>query len=147
LGKDRVIATLDAARPDRSLAFLASAVVASFTDWYFFGVLFHDRYRATPGVWKRYRDKKDETRSIAISELVMSITSLVFIVACAHQGWTSLPNAALAAGIAWLMLPVPLLITNAIYIPMDRLIVVNHSLGWLARLLVSATCVAAIVPG
>src|SRR6266478_714438 len=76
------------------LAFVASAVLASFTDWYFFGVLFHERYRATPGVWRQYKDKMDEMRSIAISELFMSISSLVFIVASAHQGWTSLSRVA-----------------------------------------------------
>src|SRR5216684_1508436 len=48
------------------LTLVASAVVASFTDWYFFGVLFHDRYLVTPGVWRQYKDKKDEMRSIAI---------------------------------------------------------------------------------
>ena len=126
------------------LAFVASAVLASFTDWYFFGVLFHDRYRATPGVWNQYKDKKDEMRSIAISELFMSISSLVFIVASAHQGWTSLSRAAVAALVAWVMVPVPLLITNEVYIPMSRLIVVSHSLGWLARLLVTAICVVLV---
>jgi len=78
-------------------------------------VLFHDRYRATPGVWRQYKDKKDEMRSIAISELLMSISSLVFIVASAHQGWTSLSKVAVAALVAWMMVPVPLLITNAVY--------------------------------
>ncbi len=72
------------------LTLVASAVVASFTDWYFFGVLFHDRYLVTPGVWRQYKDKKDEMRSIAISELLLGISSFVFIVTCAHQGWTSL---------------------------------------------------------
>jgi hypothetical protein len=43
------------------------------------------------------------------------------------------------------MIPVPLLITNAVYIPMSRLIVVSHSLGWLARLLVTAICVALVM--
>ncbi len=129
------------------LAFVASAVVASFTDWYFFGMLFHDRYLATPGVWRQYKDKKDEMRSIAISELLLGISSFVFIVTCAHQGWTSLSKAGVAALVAWVMIPVPLLMTNAVYIPMSRLIVVSHSLGWLARLLVTAVCVAIVMRG
>jgi hypothetical protein len=127
------------------LAFVASAILASFTDWYFFGVLFHDRYRATPGVWRQYSDKKDEMRSIALSELFMGVSSFVFTVVCGRQGWTSLSNAAVAALVAWVMLPVPLLLTNAVYVPMSRLIVVSHSLGWLARLLVTAICVAVVM--
>ena len=35
-----------------------------------------------------------------------------------------------------------LLLTNAIFIPMDRRIVASHSLGWLARLLTTALCVS-----
>jgi hypothetical protein len=127
------------------IAFVAAAAVASFTDWYFFGVLFHDRYFATPGVWRRYVDRKDEMRSIAISELYMSVSLFVFIVTCAHQHWTSVANAATAAVVAWVMLPVPLLVTNAIYIPMSRLLVVSHALGWLARLLVAAICIAVAI--
>ena len=127
------------------LAFVAAAVVATFTDWYFFGVLFHDRYAATPGIWKKYRDKKDEMRSIALSELYMSVSLFVFIVVCSSQAWTSLSRATLAALVAWVMIPLPLLITNAIYIPMHRLIVLSHSLGWLARLLVASICVAVLV--
>jgi hypothetical protein len=38
-----------------------------------------------------------------------------------------------------------LLITNAVYIPMSRLIVVSHSLGWLARLSVTAICVVLVM--
>ena len=32
-------------------AVAASTIVASFTDWLFFGVLFHDRAKATPEIW------------------------------------------------------------------------------------------------
>ena len=124
------------------LAFLASAILASFTDWYCFGVLFHDRYGHTPGVWKKYRDKKDEMTSIGISQAIMSISSLVFILVCSHLGLVSMPLTLLAAVVVWAMIPVPLLATNAIFIPMDRWIVVSHSLGWLARLVITALCVS-----
>ena len=124
------------------LAFAASAILASFTDWFFFGFLFHDRYQATPGVWKKYKDKKDEMRSIMICLGYMSITSLVFVVGCAWLAITTLPASLAAAMGIWIMIPVPLLLSNAVYIPMDRRIVLGHSLGWLARLLVTARCVA-----
>jgi hypothetical protein len=90
-------------------------------------------------------DRKDETRSIAISELYISVSLFVFIVTCAHQHWSSFAKAATAALVAWIMLPVPIFVTNAIYIPMSRLLVVSHALGWLARLLVAATCVSVIL--
>jgi hypothetical protein len=120
--------------------FIASAILASFTDWYFFGVLFHARYGLTPGVWKKYRDKRDAMTSIGISEGIMSIRSLVFILVCGGLGFVSSASTLLAAVALSVMIPVPLLITNAIYIPMDRSIVVSHSLGWPARLVFTALC-------
>ena len=34
------------------LAVLLSGVASSFTDWLFMGVLFHDKYLATPEIWR-----------------------------------------------------------------------------------------------
>jgi hypothetical protein len=124
------------------VAFVASAVVTSLSDWYFFGVLFHDRYQRTPGIWRRYRDKADERLSIGAGQATLSVSSLVFILVCAYLGWVSAKSSLTAAVILWVMIPVPLLVTNAIFIPMDRLIVLSHSLGWLVRLVVTALIVA-----
>ena len=124
------------------LAFLASAVASSFTDWFFFGVLFHDRYGRTPGIWKKYKDKKDEMTSIALSQAIFSASSLVFVLCCAHLGLIRLASTLPAAAALWIMIPVPILAANAVFIPMDRLIVVSHSLGWLARLVITALCVS-----
>jgi len=128
--------------PHILLAFICSAVVTSLTDWYFFGVLFHGRYAKTPAVWRTYRDKSDEYRSIGMSQALLAVSSLVFILVCSGLGLVSTKSALLAAVTVWVMIPVPLIATNAIFIPMDRLIVVSHSLGWLARLLVTALFVS-----
>jgi hypothetical protein len=122
--------------------FLAAAVIASFSDWYFFGVLFHDRYHKTPGIWRAYRDKSDERTSLLVAQAVMSVSLLVFILVCASQGWVSMRSSTLAAVTGWVMIPLPLIVTNAIYIPMDRWLVVSHTLGWLARLLITALLVS-----
>jgi hypothetical protein len=122
-------------------AFVASAIIASFTDWYFFGVLFHERYNRTPGAWRKYRDKKDEISSILVSQVIMSVSSLIFIVACGHLGLVSLTASLVAAVTIWIMIPLPLLAVNAVFMSIDRMIVVSHSLGWLARLVITALCV------
>ena len=123
-------------------AAILASTLASFTDWYFFGVLFHNRYNATPGAWKKYADKKDEIRSISISTLLQSITSVVFVGACAYLQIVTLIPTLCAAFVVWLMLPLPLLISQSLFLRVHRLIVVSHSLGWLARLLVTALCVS-----
>jgi hypothetical protein len=126
-------------------AFIASAVATSFSDWYFFGVLFHSHYRTTPGVWRTYRDKKDEQRTLVAAQALMTVSSLVFILVCAHQGWVSARSSIPAAITLWVMIPLPLIAVNALYIPMDRRLVVSHSLGWLARLLITALLVSWIL--
>ena len=99
-------------------------------------------YAKTPALWRTYRDKSDEYRSIGISQAILAISSLLFIIVCSGLGLVSAKSAFLTAATLWVMIPVPLLATNAIFLPMDRLIVVSHSLGWLARLLVTAAFVS-----
>ena len=124
------------------MTFIASTVVGSFTDWYFFGVLFHSRYQKTPDTWKKYKDKKDEMKSIGLAQIFMSFSSLVFIYSCAKMGWTTWSTSLTTALTVWIMVPLPLLMTNAIFIPMDRFIVLGHALGWLVRLIITAACIS-----
>jgi hypothetical protein len=35
-----------------ALAILLSGLAVSMTDWFFFGVLFHDKYLAYPEIWR-----------------------------------------------------------------------------------------------
>jgi hypothetical protein len=123
----------------------AAIILASFTDWYFFGILFHDRYHAIPGAWKKYTDKKDEMTSITVSMLYQSITSIIFIGACGYLQLNALLPALVAALVVWLMVPLPLLLSYSVFLKTDKLIIVSHSLGWLARLLVSAVCAALLL--
>ena len=51
-------------------------------------------------------------------------------------GWVA---ALRMATTVWVIVPVPLLITNALFAKIHRAIVVSHSLGWLVKL-----CLAAI---
>jgi hypothetical protein len=128
------------------VAFIGSSVVTSLSDWYFFGVLFHDRYRRTPGIWKTYRDKAEERLSIGTAQAMLAVSSLVFIIVCADLGWVSARSSLPAAVALWVMIPVPLIATNAIFIPMDRLLAVSHALGWLARLVIAALFVSWLRP-
>ena len=121
--------------------FVAS-VLATFTDWYFFGILFHDRYYTNAGVWRKYADKKDEIRSITLGTILGSVASFVFVIFASYLGLTAFPSALAVAAVLWLMIPLPLLLTNSLFMRIDRALVVSHALGWLARLVVSALCVS-----
>ncbi len=121
--------------------FLAAVVIAGFvsslTDWVFGGILFHGKYSVHPEVW-RQGPNKGEGPAVAWSVALGFVTSAAFMSACilfvVHGYRASLE----LAGLCWLMVPVPLLVTNALFIKLHPLIVVSHSLGWIAKLGVAA---------
>jgi len=119
------------------LAVLMTGIISSFTDWFFAGILFHDKYLVYPEVW-RQTGGKSETSAVAWSVVLGFLTAAAFmglyVTVAAHGYRMSLVLAALC----WLMVPVPLLITNALFIKLHPLVVVSHSLGWLAKLIVAA---------
>ena len=120
-------------------AVLLATVAASFTDWYFMGVLFHDKYMTHPEVWRvQPGDQKSERLAIAWSTLVGLFSCAMFIHICQHLGMLGWHDAiALALG-TWLTVALPLLVTNGLFIRIHPLNTLAHSLGWLARLLISA---------
>jgi len=126
-------------------AAVVAGVLSSFTDWYFFGILFHDRYHTHPGVWRKYRDKKDEMRSIAWGTLLGAGSCLIFIVICDWPGVRSVGNALMLATAVWALGPLTLMVTNSIFMNLDRALLFSHSVGWLARLAIAALAAGMIL--
>ena len=119
------------------LAAFSAGLITSLTDWFFFGVLFHGKYYAHPEVW-RSPPGKSETKTIMIVTLLGFVTSFGFILACDVFAVHGYPATLHLAALVWLLAPLPLIIANALYIKMHPLLVVSHSLGWLAKLVVAA---------
>jgi hypothetical protein len=119
------------------LAVVAAGFVSSLTDWLFAGVLFHDKYLAYPEVW-RQSPGKSETPAVAWSVVLGFVTAAAFIFACEEFHVHGYEATLKLAALCWLMVPLPLLITNALFIKLHPLVVVSHSLGWLAKLAVAA---------
>lgn len=111
------------------IATLVSGTVISFTDWFFFGVLFHSAYGAYPEVW---RASQAGNRGIWIA--LGFVTSLIFIYGCARLRRYRFAEAFMIAFWMWLVVALPIIATNAMFIKLDPLVVVAHSLGWLVRL-------------
>jgi hypothetical protein len=118
-----------------ALATLAAGVATSFTDWFFTGFLFHEKYGVYPEVW---RSRKSETQSIAWVTVLGFLTAAAFMTACVVFNVHGLAAALKLAAIVWIMAPLPLTVMNAIYIKLHPLVVTAHALGWLARLIVAA---------
>jgi hypothetical protein len=119
------------------LAVLLSGIAGSFADWLFAGVLFHDKYLAYPEVW-RPSLKQNDAGPIAWSMILGFLTFAAFITACEIFRIHGYDSDLRLAALIWVMVPVPLTITNALFIKLHPLIVVSHSLGWLAKLVIAA---------
>jgi hypothetical protein len=119
------------------LATFVTGFITSLTDCVFGGILFHGKYSAYPEIW-RQGPSRGEAPAVAWSIALGFLTSAAFVSACIAFGVHGYRASLELAGLCWLMVPVPLLITNALFIKLHPLVVVSHSLGWLAKLGVAA---------
>ena len=122
------------------LAVLAALIACSLSDWLFMGVLFHDKYKAHPEIWRSSITEGGESKAIAWSTLFTLLTCVGFIAVCVMFGFTTVPRVlALAFGI-WVAVPLPLLATNGFFIKIHPCVTLSHAAGWLAKLLICALC-------
>jgi len=122
-----------------ALAVLASGVAGSFTDWFFMGFLFHDKYLENREIY-RNEPGQGETAKIIGSSIFGLVASAVFIYLCY---WTSalpiLRSDIRLAAVVWLAAPVPIILSNVLWMKFHPLLGVSHMLGWLARFVVTGT--------
>lgn len=124
-------------------AFVLAAVLASFSDWYFFGRPgLHPYYRRFPGVWVQYDNKQAEVRSIVLGTLISVAGCAVFIGAAGWLGVSALANALLLGLLFWLARPLAYIATCSIFMNLDRTVAFNHAIGWLLRFVACAIGIA-----
>lgn len=100
--------------PHILLAAMAAGMISSFTDWFFAGVLFYDKYRAYPEVWRRSLGKSEtETPAVAWSVVVGFLTAAALLVTCEEFHVSGYAGTLKLTASYWLIVPVPLLNTNA----------------------------------
>ncbi len=124
------------------LTVLVAGIASSLTDWLFGGVLFHEKYKAYPEVWRRLQGGTGENRAIAWATAFGFFTCAVFAYGCAQLNLLTYGATLKLAVMVWLAAPLPLLVTNALWIKMHPWITVSHSLGWLAKLSIAAFAVS-----
>jgi Protein of unknown function (DUF1761) len=126
------------------LAMLGAAVATSLADWLFFGVLFHEKYKAFPEVWRRPEGGQGEGKAVGLSALVGLLTPVSFVSFVAWSGTTDAAHSFVLAAAIWLMVPLPLLVTSYFFIKTHPLVTLAHSLGWLVKLLLCAVAVTLV---
>lgn len=127
------------------VAILVAGTLATFTDWLFMGVLFHDRYNRFPEVWRPdFRDKGSDRRAILYSSLLDYVTAAAVVVLCLIVHADGLQGALLVAALAWAAGPLVGTATQYIWFKIDGWVTVAHTLGYLARFLIAGVAYALI---
>jgi hypothetical protein len=124
------------------LALVAAGVVTSLSDWLFFGVIFHDKYRETPNVWRTTR----EGTKIMWSTILAVLGAAAFLLLCDRLQVHSLRGACGAVIAVWIAAALPITVTNALYVRHAPVLAVSHALGWLARLAIAGTAYVLLLP-
>jgi len=123
-------------------ASILGAILGSLADWVFAGVLFHGRYQRHPEVW---RTGGSETLRIGGAQVLSLLTAVAFVALAVMLGQVDFAGALKLAAMVWLIAPLPMLVTNALFIKIDPLVTVSHAAGWLAKLLLIAIATAIIL--
>jgi hypothetical protein len=126
------------------LTVLAAGVVSSLTDWLFMGDLLYRRFNKYPEIW-RHSGGQGESKAIAWSSPIPFLTCAVFAFLCVELGLYSYSATLKLALAAWLIGPLPLLITTALFLKLQPAIAASYSLGWLVKLVVAALAVVWIL--
>ncbi|MBV9989966.1 MAG: hypothetical protein JOZ72_01620 [Alphaproteobacteria bacterium] len=126
------------------VAVFAAGTVSTFTDWYFMGVLFHDRYGRYPETWWPRRD--GEPMPILYSCALGYITAACVFALCALAGVDGIASGLKVALIAWLAGAFVQVATTQIWVRIDPAVSLAHGLGYLARFLIAGLAAGIALP-
>jgi hypothetical protein len=113
-------------------AIAVAGTLATFTDWLFMGVLFHDAYNKYPEVWWPRGGK--ESRAIIWSSVIGYVMSAAVVGLCVVANAFSIPRGLGVAALAWAAGPLVIVPINGFFIKIDPKITFSHCVGWLARM-------------
>lgn len=126
------------------VAVFVAGTAATFTDWYFMGVLFHDRYQTHPETW--WPREGSETMPILYSSALGYVTAAAVIALCAMTGVGSIAGGIEVAAIAWLAGPLVQVVTTHLWVRIDSKVSIAHALGYLARFLIAGIAAGIALP-
>ena len=128
------------------VATAVSGTLASLTDWFFMGVLFHAHYNDHPEVWRPGVAEGKDVAAIVGSSVAGYVMSAAVIYLCGLAAGDGLAPALEVAFLIWLA-AMPILVANHLFIKLDWHILVSHGLGWLARMLLAGAAGAWLFGG
>jgi hypothetical protein len=126
------------------IAVLVAGVLSSFTDWYFMGVLHHDKYMTYPETW--WPREQSDTKPILYSTALAFITVAAVMALCAMAGAGDIGSGIEVAFLAWLAGSFVQVATTQIWVRIDWRVSVAHALGYLARFLIAGIAAGIALP-
>jgi hypothetical protein len=114
-------------------AIIGAGIVSSFTDWFFMGVLFSDRYQKYPDTWWPRSGPGAERGAIMASTALGFITAAAVVLLCEYAGVTGIGGALAVAGLAAAAGPLVTTITNGMWIKIDLAVTAAHTIGYIVR--------------
>jgi len=127
-----------------ALTALGSGIVSSLTDWFFMGDWLYKRYDKHSEIW-RYSRGEGESKAIAWASPFPFLTCAFFALICHRLQLHQYSSALKLALAVWLMCPLPLIVTNALFIKVEPAIAAAHSLGWLVKLILAAAATVLVL--
>lgn len=119
-------------------AVIVAGVLSSLTDWFFMGVLFHDRYNKYPETWWLRSGSQDAERgAILWSTALGFITAAAVVLLCVYAGVTSITGGLTVAALAAAAGPLVTTITNGMWIRIDPAVTATHAIGYIVRFLIA----------
>ena len=76
---------------------------------------------------------------------LLAAYDIAFVTLAIMLDQVGLPQTLKLAVMIWLIAPLPLLVTNALFIKIDPLVTASHSAGWLVKLLLIAVATAVLI--
>jgi hypothetical protein len=118
-------------------AIIASGIISSFTDWFFMGVLFHDRYQKYPETWWPRSGQATERGAIMSSTALGFVTAAAVALLCEYAGVTSIIGGLIVGTLAAAAGPLVISPTAGMWIKIDPMVTVAHTVGYIVRFLIA----------
>ena len=87
----------------------------------------------------------NEGRAIALTSPLPFLTCGVFAFVAARLGLHTVSGALKLAVAAWVIGPLPLILTNAAFMKLHRFFVASYAMGWVIRLMIVAVAVGSFL--
>ncbi len=115
------------------LAGLISGVIGVFTSWLITGIIFHPFQARTPQTWRASEGGAQYAAASGLTILTALVVTAFFAATGGLHGITAAPitNGIYFGFLCWAALALPIILSSAVFINLDKVFVIGLLLDWL----------------